>query len=154
MKRVLIVRFFLGVGLLSLSLGPEVAKAEGWRPSSVNFQTKENRDECSVYRSVFTTTKEALGRRMGDRKELTQSTKGFYEKLKDCQKKHGLDSRPISDVEGKLAQLCSESYDSWLVEGTRLLTVEDDIERLKEEVSTLQGAVSRKCVPVMIAELK
>lgn len=154
MERILNVRFFLGVGLISLSLSSGVAMAEGWRPSSVNFQTKDNRDECSVYRSVFTTTKEALGRRIGDRKELTQSTKGYYEKLKDCQKKYGLDSRAISDVEGKLAQLCPESYDSWLLEGTRLLTVEDEIERLKEEVSTLQGAVSRKCVPVMIAELK
>ena len=148
------LRFFTWVGLAYLSLTGPMLRAEDWKPRSQDYQTRESRQECSVYRSVFTTTKETLKRKMQDQKELVSSTKQQFEKLQDCRKKNGLDLQQIPEGDAKTAEVCADVYDSWLLDGTHLITVQDEIEGLKEEMSTLQGAVSRKCLPIMVAELK
>ncbi|MBM4317918.1 MAG: hypothetical protein FJ116_10620 [Deltaproteobacteria bacterium] len=154
MKNLNGVRFFFVIGYVYLSLGASLLQAEDWKPRSQHYQAQESRVECSVYRSVYTSTKETLNRRISDFKELTVSTKKYFEVLRECREKNGINSVDISDSDSKAAEACGESYDSWLLEGTHLITVEEEIAKLREELSTLQGAVSRKCLPTMVAELK
>jgi hypothetical protein len=147
------VRFLFVIGCVYLSLGACSVQAEDWKPKSQHYQARESRVECSVYRSVYTSTKETLTRRLTDFKELTASTKKYFEILRECREKNGIDSVNISDRDSKTAETCGDPYDSWLLEGTHLITVEEEIEKLREELSTLKGAVSRKCLPTLVAEL-
>jgi hypothetical protein len=148
-------RFFFGVGLISLSMHHRVIRADDyWRPSSSHYQNQESRVDCSIYRSVFANTQETLSKRLNDHKELNLTTKTYFKALTDCQKKNGLSSNNVSDFDAKTAEMCGEAYDQWLMEGTHLLTIEEEISMLKTELETLKGAVSRKCLPTRLAQLK
>jgi hypothetical protein len=107
-----------------------------------------------VIRAVLLNTQQNLDRRRGDLKEVIQSTKSSYESLKECQKKKGIVSSDSLDSSSKTAELCSESFDFWVLEGSHLMVLEEEMEKLQEDLSTLKSAVSRKCLPTLVAELK
>lgn len=147
-------RLLLGVGVLLLSQFCTPIWAEAWRPKGHHYKTQESRQDCSVYQSVFTSTQNKLDRNVIDLKALTQSTQQYFKALSECRSQKGLSQISNEDSDQKTALSCGEIYDSWLTEGAHLITVEDEIEKLRNELSTLKGAVSRKCLPTMVADLK
>ena len=147
-------RLLLGVGVILLSHLTTTLWGEAWRPKGHHYKTQESRQDCSVYQSVFTSTQDKLDRNVIDLKALTQSTQQYFKALSECRGQKGLNQISNEDSDQKTAVLCPELYDSWLTEGAHLITVEDEIEKLRDELSTLKGAVSRKSLPTMVADLK
>lgn len=149
-----IARFLLGVGTgLIVFMGTEV-RAEGWRPRSSAYQLRESREECSVYKSVLTSTRDTLSRKQGDVKALSESTQQYFKSLNECREKNGLKPIENPDSDPKTAELCEEPYNLWLMEGTYLMAVEEEINKLRDEVGTLAGAVSRKCERLVVAQVR
>ncbi len=147
-------RFVFLVGVTCISNSGAIIRADDWRPKGTAYQVREIREECSVYRSVFTSTKELLNRRVADLKNITDSTQQQYKSLTDCRQKNGISEMETEEGQRKTAELCAENYDLWLLEGTHLITAEEEVEKLRDEVSTLEGAVSRRCLPTLVAKLR
>lgn len=144
-------RLFLVIGVLSISLMGAIIRADDWRPKSRSYQIREAREECSVYRSVKTSTKSLLERRLVDLKAIKAATQQHFQDLQACQQKNGILEVDTLEGQAKAADLCSETYDLWLLEGTHLMTLEEEVENLQLEMGSLEGAVSRKCLRTIIA---
>ena len=148
------VRFFSFLSLTILSFTSCRLYAEDWRPRSQQYQVREARQDCSVIKAVLFSTQQTLDRKSFDLKELTKSTKSLYQSVKDCQKKNGILSSDSLDTNSKTAEVCSEAFDFWVLEGAHLMVVEEDIEKLQEDLGVLKSEVGRKCLPTLEAELK
>jgi hypothetical protein len=143
---------WVGTGFFLFYAGE--TRGEDWRPKGHHYQIKEAREDCSVYRSVFASTLETLRSRMVDAGTLTKTTQEYFSSFQSCEQKNGVSPISMDDPGLEVDESCSESYESWLLEGAHLTTVEEEVAHLKEEVETLQSALGRKCRPTMVAELK
>ena len=148
----LFLRVSFSVGMIGFSIFSSVSKAEEWRPKSGHFHWREVRQECSLFQSVISRTQETLENRTLDLKAVSDSTQSSFKDLNECLKKKGLSSRIDWEKDPKTAQWCPETFDAWLTNGSHLMTLEEEIGKLKTEVSSLQGALSRKCGLTMIAQ--
>lgn len=141
---------FLSLGLFFFS--GALVMADDWRPSGNAYQAKETREECSVMIAVRNRTKSQLDRRLNDLKVITESTQNNFKQMKYCQKKNGILSNEVDDGQTQTAMLCGESYDLWLLDGTHLMTVEEEVGVLKQELKTLIDAERHKCTGITVAK--
>ncbi|NBX67965.1 MAG: hypothetical protein EBR01_03250 [Proteobacteria bacterium] len=145
------VRSFLLLGLVFFSTVGARLLADQWRPSSQSYQAREFKEDCSLIKSVHSKTKNMLDRRLNDLKSITASTQANFKALSECQKKNGILNADSDEGQTQTAMMCSETYELWLLDGTHLLTVEEEIEVLKSEVQSLNGAESRRCSGFQVA---
>lgn len=144
-------RPFLLLGIVYFSISSGRLEADQWRPSGRAFQARETKEDCFVIKSVHNKTKDLLERRLNDLKAITASIQANFKTLTECQKKNGILNTESDDGQTQTAMMCSESYDLWLLDGTHLLTVEEEIEVLRAEMASLNGAESRRCQGLTVA---
>lgn len=125
---------------------------EYWRPSYQQLQAQERYKDCRVYQSVLQGKKEQLTQRESILLENINIAKAKYQDLEQCAAAKGIKNIRTQSGQEQASDLCAENFEAWIVEGARLGMIEEDITELKNEISTLKGAVNNGCAVAVLVK--